>query len=681
MHEANEYKTSESKQTGDSTGSGAAVSSFLKRTTPLVEDMLRENITSTAFDGYDDKGNNSGVDAKEIKYWKSLTVDLEKKKVVYPDWSKAVHRAARVTRQVLTRNRERIYDLEFDDSSRLLGVREEHIRITGENISSAAAAAAVSQDSNNSSRNRNSPQKVNAPAPVTVSEGMRVHVMVKQRGNKAPKGFPGRVTKAHRVGTYDVDYEGGSSVNDVQLGDLAVGLVEGQTVEARKPIPVQLQGTGVSWNATGASLSVSYGLDNITGWCDSPGAVCIWNIFARTFNSKDPDYTLDHPSCLMCVQFHPVLPNIVAAGSFNGEVVLWDLNATDQTPSISPIADYSHKEPITSLQWVKEGTASSGTDKWLLASAGSDGRVLFWTTENNLVNPVLGGVLSRTQKASKRSYPAAYGATALAFSGGTGSLSRPLWLMAGSETGGLLRGQTARFFSTPRLTKKVLDNYIGEKGDEREKGDGVYPPLKRANEVFAHESHIGAVHAIDFSPFSRNLFLSCGSDGTLRLSHLLESSPIRIWEPAPAPGTSGVGSEPFSPLSCVQFSPTRPLVFATASTVGFIYLFDLAVQATGPIAALEVPAKADGDQGAGDADMSAASKSRRKGRSGNSRRTGFSGLAFNRKQRGLLAACDYKGNVHIWRLGWSFTSKRAEESTMLENMDSGGSGENTDFDF
>jgi hypothetical protein len=115
--------------------------------------------------------------------------------------------------------------------------------------------------------------------------------------------------------------------------------------------------------------------------------------------------------------------------------------------------------------------------------------------------------------------------------------------------------------------------------------------------------------------------------------------------------------------------------------VGFIYLFDLAVQATGPIAALEVPANADGDGEAGDANsgLSATPKSRRKGRSGDYRRTGFSGLAFNKKQRGLLAACDYKGNVHIWRLGWSFTSKRVEEGTTLENMDSGGSG--GDFDF
>jgi len=65
-----------------------------------------------------------------------LSVDLEKKKVVYPDWSTAKHRPGRIAKCVLTRNRERVYDVDFEDSSvRLTGVREEHIRLVGENLS------------------------------------------------------------------------------------------------------------------------------------------------------------------------------------------------------------------------------------------------------------------------------------------------------------------------------------------------------------------------------------------------------------------------------------------------------------------------------------------------------------------------------------------------------------------
>jgi len=215
--------------------------------------------------------------------------------------------------------------------------------------------------------------------------------------------------------------------------------------------------------------------------------------------------------------------------------------------------------------------------------------VLFWSYQGNgLLHPVLGGVLSRPKgrgsSSRSRPYPAAHGASALAFSSsisgsGPGSASgggeggRPQWLMAGQECGGLIRGQTARILGGTRLNMESLNTAGQDRDKERERGDGLYPPVRRADEgAFSHDAHVGSVHGIAFSPFSRNLFLTCGSDGTCGLRHLLEASPIRIWEPAPAPGTAGIGSEPFSPLTAVEFSPTRPAVFATASSNGFVYV-------------------------------------------------------------------------------------------------------------
>lgn len=117
---------------------------------------------------------------------------------------------------------------------------------------------------------------------------------------------------------------------------------EGQRVEARRSSTVLLQCTGTSWNATGSSLAVSYGRNDVLGWCDFPGAVCCWyrmqyfeyhcryiyiyicyamqcrNIFGRTFTPENPDFVLDHTSCLTCVSYHPLVPSLVAAGSFIG---------------------------------------------------------------------------------------------------------------------------------------------------------------------------------------------------------------------------------------------------------------------------------------------------------------------------------------------------------------------------
>lgn len=115
--------------------------SFLRNILPLVEQELDNNNSSTAFNGYK-LLTSDGTDS--ISLWKLLTVDLEKhkvriislfyyffhiSKVVYPDWSKGNHYPGVVVKCELTRNKERIYDIDLSDGGgRLIGVREEYIR-------------------------------------------------------------------------------------------------------------------------------------------------------------------------------------------------------------------------------------------------------------------------------------------------------------------------------------------------------------------------------------------------------------------------------------------------------------------------------------------------------------------------------------------------------------------------
>jgi hypothetical protein len=42
------------------------------------------------------------------------------------------------------------------------------------------------------------------------------------------------------------------------------------------------------------------------------------------------------------------------------------------------------------------------------------------------------------------------------------------------------------------------------------------------------------------------------------------------------------------------------------------------------------------------------------------------GLAFNPKQRGLVAVCDYLGRVHLWKLSWRLSNMRADEQAGLD---------------
>lgn len=250
----------------------------------------------------------------------------------------------------------------------------------------------------------------------------------------------------------------------------------------------------------------------------------------------------------------------------------------------------------------------------------------------------------------------------MAFAGGPTASSRPPWILCGQEGGAIVRGQMARLHGGPRITAEAFKA-------AQSSAEGLYAPLNRADEVFSHEPHAGPVCSIDFSPHARNLFLTSGGDGTVRLYHLLETAPLRTWEPAPPPAATNV-PDTFTPLTRVQFSPTRPLVFATASASGFVHLFDLAATENGPVASLECPAAADDAQ-------QQQQQQRGKGprASDGERRAAISSLAFNRKQRGLLAACDVAGRVHIWKLGFALSSRGPGEAAAVAALDGGGEGQ------
>ena len=94
----------------------------------------------------------------------------------------------------------------------------------------------------------------------------------------------------------------------------------------------------------------------------------------------------------MCVACHPVRPSVVAAGTFNGEVVVWDMNKVDE-PCIarSQIDDYFHREPVQRVEWMRDFSSKGH----MLASVSADGKVLFWSLENNLTYPIQGYASAR----------------------------------------------------------------------------------------------------------------------------------------------------------------------------------------------------------------------------------------------------------------------------------------------
>lgn len=90
------------------------------------------------------------------------------------------------------------------------------------------------------------------------------------------------------------------------------------------------QVTSLSWNCNGSSLAVAYGRTNHVSWCECSSVVSIFNPFRRAFDSKKPTLNIEVPNCVTEVSFHPTEPVILAGGTMNGQIFLWNID--EQNP-------------------------------------------------------------------------------------------------------------------------------------------------------------------------------------------------------------------------------------------------------------------------------------------------------------------------------------------------------------
>jgi len=177
--------------------------------------------------------------------------------------------------------------------------------------------------------------------------------------------------------------------------------------------------SSVSWNATGLLLAVAYGMNRHQhgGWCNHRAGVAILSSSTSSSSSLNkpnnatgiekwtPEMILDTESCVTALAFHPREPSIVAAGTFSGELIVWDvqrgLRAEDNesggssNPSndsnLDPllyktrIDDFLHREAVCGLSWVKDPSLS---DEYMLVSVSCEGRMLLWSLKNKLIHPI-----------------------------------------------------------------------------------------------------------------------------------------------------------------------------------------------------------------------------------------------------------------------------------------------------
>jgi WD40 repeat protein len=342
--------------------------------------------------------------------------------------------------------------------------------------------------------------------------------------------------------------------------------------------------TSLDWNYSGTIIASSYGSYNHENWCKHQGYINLWSLSQRNFDPNKPTYTLEVPSCIMAIKWHPKLPSYLLGGLFNGDIVIWNINnQMEDTLILKSIqSEYTHQEPVASLSWIPSSSTdvSSRDNQYNILSIGNDGKILIWEIHSSFIYPKLMtnlymNYIPRTIRevnvSIKKGIP--LGATDISY-----SCERNDELIVTTEPGYIMKCNLRRFTQLPKpvIEKDVFasspSNIIIQQSSEG---------IQTVNPADYHYiRHVGPIQNVECSPFHRSLFLTCGSDGTVRLYSFLQTTPLIIIEP-PVKYTPTV----------VKWLSSRPSVFAIGSDNGNIYFYDLQKSSFIPVNVIEASTK------------------------------------------------------------------------------------------
>jgi len=418
---------------------------------------------------------------------------------------------------------------------------------------------------------------------------------------------------------------------------------------------VDLQVTSVTWNSTGASLACAFGKLDTLGWCEVTAPVCVWNIFRPQLVAGEPDTVLQVQGFVMCIAFHPTKPSILAGGTYNGELQIWNTGSGELDPLVasSSIDDYLHREAIQVVEWIP-ADLSGGSEAWLIATVSGDGKVLLWDArDNDLSQPSRGFMLQGSKKRI-------LGGRSLSF-----SPVDPWLFVVGTETGNVIRafrpppgasmGRPTGSYAWKDDAVLLLDQlsanarlqlqhhvegYCRTAGLKEVSAEVIFQSkpdplvLFPAPKTTDLEPHAGPVTVAAFSPFHRKLMLTGSADGSVKLFDVLQQRAIQTFFP-PSKYLSTCA------VSAAAWSSARPCVFAVAMEMGGVYIYDLLQSRQEHV--LELP-------------LTGATSQK------------VTSLAFNPKQRGLLGVGDDSGRVRVFRLPFRLSEQQKSEMAFIAQL-------------
>ncbi|KAJ3386462.1 cytoplasmic dynein with WD40 domain [Entophlyctis sp. JEL0112] len=280
------------------------------------------------------------------------------------------------------------------------------------------------------------------------------------------------------------------------------------------------QVTGVCWNPKNTDLfAVGFGSYDFSK--QGPGMIACFTLK----NPSYPEFLYTTESGVMCLDFHPQHPSMIAVGLYDGSVLVYNMQKKINTPLFrSNLKSGKHTDPVWQVCWQKDDL----DDNMNFFSVSSDGRVAQWTLlQNDLVY---------TEVIRLR----------LNESGAEGSGDdEALFSLAGGCC-----------FDFHKSVEHLF--VVGTEEGRIHKCSKTY----NSQYLLSFDAHQMSVYTVRFNPFHGSVFLSASADWTVKLWDHTKSKPLVSFDL-----NSSVGD--------VAWAPYSSTVFAAVTADGKVFIFDL----------------------------------------------------------------------------------------------------------
>ncbi|XP_003701421.1 cytoplasmic dynein 2 intermediate chain 2 [Megachile rotundata] len=271
-----------------------------------------------------------------------------------------------------------------------------------------------------------------------------------------------------------------------------------QKISNANDVDSEMKVSDMSWSIGGGTLAVSYGVPYHETWCDHLSKIQLYDQSKEDGFTNNLNKTLETNACVTTLVYHPTEPSIIAAGLFNGDVLVWNLRV-----SSTPLTLCTHGDPVSQIYWKTRAI----NDVAFLVSSSKDGYIFIHKMSTNTMyrrlkiakehNPVENSRPRSAGGIRERALESGLCITTFDFS------SRdPIFFVVGTLCGGIY--------------KCSLDRTVPIEGDHT-----LMDPV-----IDKYDKHEGSVTCIKCSPV-RNLFVTAATDKEMRIYDFDEHACLR----------------------------------------------------------------------------------------------------------------------------------------------------------